>query len=161
MSEYKRPSWDEYFMEIVRVVGTRSTCDRGRSGCIIVRDGVIISTGYIGAPKGSPHCDDIGHLMKKVVNEDGSSSMHCMRTAHAEANAIAQAAKQGSSTKGATLYCNMVPCRNCAMLIINSGIERVVALKEYHASKETHEMFKNAGVELVVLSDEMQMYKDM
>jgi len=83
-----------------------------------------------------------------------------MRTAHAEANAIAQAAKQGSRTEGATLYCRMTPCRTCAMLIVNSGILRVVVQKDYHAGKETKEIFKNAGVELVILSDEMQMYKD-
>jgi len=160
MSEYKRPSWDEYFMEIMESVSKRATCDRGRSGCVIVRDKVIISTGYVGAPKGSPHCDDVGHLMKKVVDEDGETHQHCMRTAHAEANAIAQAAKQGSRTEGATLYCRMTPCRTCAMLIVNSGILRVVVQKDYHAGKETKEIFKNAGVELVILSDEMQMYKD-
>ncbi len=160
MSEYKRPTWDEYFMEIMDTVSKRATCDRGRSGCVIVRDNVIISTGYVGAAQGCPHCDDVGHLMKTMVNEDGTQSQHCVRTAHAEANAIARAAKQGASTDGATLYCRMTPCRTCAMMIINCGIKRVVVQKDYHASADSKEMFKIANVKLEMLSEELQSYEN-
>lgn len=161
-SKFKRPSWDEYFVEVMDATSKRSTCDRGRSGCVIVRDNVILSTGYVGSPKGSPHCDDVGHLMKTVQNEDGTSSRHCMRTAHAEANAICMAARNGVSINGATLYCRMVPCRNCAMLIANSGIVKVVAQMSYHGSSnaESREILKNAGVELVVINDTPPTYKD-
>ncbi|MDR0367322.1 MAG: cytidine/deoxycytidylate deaminase family protein [Rickettsiales bacterium] len=158
MALYQRPSWDEYFMDIVDVVSKRATCDRGRSGCVVAKDKVIISTGYVGAPKNSPHCDDAGHLMKKVIDDDGSEHMHCMRTAHAEANAIAQAARIGVSTDGATLYCRMTPCRTCAMMIVNSGIVRVVAQKDYHAAADSKAIFKNAGVKLEILDAAVLSY---
>ncbi|HWS49060.1 MAG TPA: hypothetical protein VN174_03360, partial [Candidatus Methanoperedens sp.] len=91
--KYVRPSWDEYFLELADAVSKRATCDRGRSGCVIVRDKRILVTGYVGSPAGLPHCDEVGHLMKTMVNEDGSKSDHCVRTVHAEQNAICQAAK--------------------------------------------------------------------
>jgi dCMP deaminase len=98
--------------------------------------------------------------MKEIRHEDGSVSKHCMRTAHAEANAICQAAKNGVAINGATLYCRMTPCRNCAMLIANSGIKRVLCQYDYHGVNETVEIFKNAGVELVMMSTEKPSYGD-
>jgi len=89
--QYIRPSWDDYFLEIARTVASRATCDRGRSGCVIVRDKQILVTGYVGAPTGLPHCDDVGHQMKKLIHENGFISQHCVRTVHAEQNAITQA----------------------------------------------------------------------
>jgi len=139
-------------------VGKRATCDRGRSGCIVVRDKQIVCTGYVGSPPGFPHCDEGGHLMKKVVEEDGTSRMHCVRTIHAEQNAICQAAKHGISLKGGTLYCKMEPCRVCAMLIISVGITKVIAKKRYHAAQDTRDMFQQARVELVVVEDEVEQY---
>src|SRR3989344_2355826 len=97
MESNKRPSWDEYFMQIAEAVGKRATCDRGRSGAIIVKDKHILATGYVGSPKGLPHCDDVGHLIKEVKHENGDITKHCLRTSHAEMNAICQAAKQGVS----------------------------------------------------------------
>jgi len=160
MTEEKhvRPSWDDYFLEIARTVATRATCDRGRSGCVIARAKQILVTGYVGAPTGLPHCDDVGHQIKKIIHEDGSVSQHCVRTVHAEQNAITQAAKLGISIQGATLYCKMTPCRTCAMLIINCGIKRVVCEKKYHAGAESEEMFRQAGVELVFKHEETERY---
>ncbi len=154
----RRPSWDEYFLGLMDEVGKRATCDRGRSGCIVVRGKQIVCTGYVGSPPGFPHCDEEGHLMKKVVEEDGTSRMHCVRTIHAEQNAICQAAKHGISLKGGTLYCKMEPCRVCAMLIISVGITKVIAKKKYHAAQDTRDMFQQARVELVVVEDEVEQY---
>ena len=153
-----RPSWDEYFLEIIEIVGKRATCDRGRSGCVIVKDKQIVASGYVGSPAGLAHCDDVGHMIKKVVDDDGTIRSHCMRTIHAEQNAICQAAKHGIALDGATLYCTMEPCRTCAMLIISCGIKRVVAKKQYHAGKETRSMFAQAGVTLDVIQNQVELY---
>lgn len=114
-----RPSWDDYFLELADAASRRATCDRGKSGCVIVRDKQVLATGYVVSPAGLPHCDDVGHLMKKVIQENGEISEHCVRTVHAEQNAICQAAKRGISIEGATVYQRMTPCRTCAMLWIN------------------------------------------
>jgi dCMP deaminase len=155
-----RPTWDEYFMELSQTAAKRATCDRGRSGCVIVRDKQVLVTGYVGSPKGLPHCDDVGHLMKKVVHDDGSVTQHCMRTVHAEQNAICQAARNGIALNGGTLYCRMTPCRTCAMLIINCGIERVVCQNRYHAGVESEEMFRIAGVKLDYFNDDVLHYEN-
>ncbi len=156
-----RPSWDEYFINILEVVGTRSTCDRGKSGCVITRDKRILATGYIGSPAGTAHCDDVGHEMHTVKHEDGHESRHCIRTAHAEQNAIVSAARFGIALEGATLYCHMTPCYVCAKMIINAGIKRVVSNMDYHAGERSKELFLEAGVQYELISDEMQKYTDM
>lgn len=156
-----RPSWDEYFTHLALEVGKRATCDRGKSGCVIVKDKRIISAGYVGAPVGLPHCDEAGHLMHTVQNPDGTVTQHCIRTSHAEANAIAQAARHGVSIMGGTLYCKMEPCLKCAQLIINSGIKRVVCMKQYHGAALTRETFKQAGVKLEVVKKELEKYTKM
>jgi len=117
-----------------------------------------MTTGYVGAPSGLPHCDDVGHDMRKVSDYDGKVTQHCVRTLHAEQNAIIQAARFGIPLEGVTLFCKMTPCRTCAMMIINAGIKRVVCEKRYHADKDTIEMFKQASVELVVVNDEVEKY---
>ncbi len=154
----ERPSWDEYFIGMANYVGTRGTCDRGRAGCVIAREKRVISTGYVGSPPGLPHCDEVGHEMHKVVNEDGTESMHCVRTAHAEQNAIAQAARFGMALDGATLYSKMTPCYACAKMIIAAGIKRVVSEKDYHASKRSKEILKEAGVKLEIMNKEIEKY---
>lgn len=156
--KYHRPSWDEYFMEIANTVAKRATCDRGRSGCVIAKDKQLLVSGYVGSPIGLPHCDEVGHQMKKMIHEDDSITQHCVRTVHAEQNAICQAAKLGISLNGSTLYCRMTPCRTCAMLIINCGIVRVICEKKYHAGAESEEMFKTAGVKLEYASEEVLKY---
>lgn len=159
-STYARPSWDQYFMEVCNSIAKRATCDRGRSGCVIARDNQILATGYVGAPAGLPHCDEVGHQLKKLVHEDGTVTQHCVRTVHAEQNAICQAARRGAAIEGATLYCRMTPCRTCAMMIINCGIIRVVCERRYHDGAESEAMFANAGVALEYVFDEVQSYSN-
>lgn len=153
-----RPSWDEYFLSIGREVGKRATCDRGKAGCVIVKDKRILCSGYVGSPAGLPHCDDVGHQLKTTIHEDGQSSQHCVRTVHAEQNAICQAAKFGQSLAGATLYCNMEPCIVCARMLVNSGIVKVFCEKQYQRAQESRELFKKAKVELVVLQKVVEEY---
>jgi dCMP deaminase len=157
----RRPSWDEYFMSLAEVVGDRGTCDRGRSGCVVVKEKRILTTGYVGSPIGLPHCDEVGHEMHKVVHEDGTESMHCIRTVHAEQNALIQAARTGIALEGATIYCKMTPCYVCAKLIINAGIKRVVAFRDYHASKQSKRIFKEVGIKLDIVHKEVEIYKNM
>ncbi|MDA3905900.1 MAG: cytidine/deoxycytidylate deaminase family protein [Bacteroidales bacterium] len=156
--EHIRPSWDEYFIKLADTVSERATCDRGRSGCVIVKDRQILVTGYVGSPRGLAHCDDVGHLFKKVIHEVGNVTQHCVRTVHAEQNAITQAARRGIALDGGTLYCRMTPCRTCAMLIINCGIERVVCERKYHSAQESEDMFKEVGIELKYVNNEVQQY---
>ena len=158
--KHVRPSWDEYFMELARAAAKRATCDRGRSGCVIERNNQILVTGYVGSPKGLPHCDDVGHQMKTLTNEDGSQSQHCVRTAHAEQNAIVQAAKLGIAIDGGTLYCKMTPCAVCAKMIINSGIIRVVCEKKYHAGEESESLFREARVQFNCTDSGIEEYKN-
>lgn len=154
----KRPNWDEYFLNIVDVVATRATCDRGKSGCVIVKDNRILSTGYVGAPSGLPECDEVGHLLREVKYEDDTLRQHCVRTLHAEQNAIIYAARYGVSLIGAVLYCTMCPCYSCAMMIAASGVTKVVAKNNYQASADAFTIFKKAGVELVIINSKNPKY---
>lgn len=161
MNKEKTPGrlgWDEYFMQICRAVAERATCDRGRSGCLIVRDKQILVTGYVGSPAGFPHCDEVGHLMKTVIHEDNSHSEHCLRTAHAEQNAVSQAARLGIALEGGTLYSRMTPCRNCAMLLIHCGIRRICCENRYHRASEGEELFEQAGIKIDYLDDAVVSY---
>ncbi len=159
--KYKRPGWDEYFMGIVEAVAKRATCDRGRAGCVITKDNEILSTGYVGAPPSMPHCDDVGHLIWEIIDEKGNKTKHCVRTSHAEVNAIGFAARRGVALEGATLYVKMEPCYSCAKLIVVAGIKRVVAKKRYHQAQKSRELFEKAGVQLDVLEDELETYENM
>ena len=155
-----RPSWDEYFLNLMEEIGKRGTCDRGMSGCLIVKDKRILSTGYVGSPSGIDHCDQIGHQIKKTVHEDNSVSQHCVRTAHAEMNAICNAARHGVKIEGATIYSKMEPCYTCAKAIINSGIKRVVAGNKYHAATDSREILARAGIKLEVVNEELEHYEN-
>ena len=154
----ERPSWDDYFLELANAASNRATCDRGKSGCVIVRDKQVLATGYVGSPAGLPHCDNVGHLMKTVIQENGVISEHCLRTVHAEQNAICQAAKRGISIEGATIYTRMTPCRTCAMLLINCGIQRVVCERKYQLAEESEQLFAEASIKLVYKYDMQQEY---
>jgi dCMP deaminase len=158
---YIRPSWDEYFIQLAELVGSRGTCNRGRAGCVITKNKRILATGYVGAPSGLPSCDEIGHELHTVIQADGTTSQHCIRTSHAEQNAINNAARVGVAVEGGTLYCKMVPCYKCAQSIINSGIKRVVAARDYHGGVRSKAIFKEAGTEFVLLNPETEIYPDM
>ena len=156
-----RPSWDEYFLQLAEMVGTRATCDRGRAGAVVVRDKRILSTGYAGSPVGIAHCDDIGHEMHTVTHEDDSTSRHCIRTTHSEQNTIAQAARAGTRLEGGTMYTHMTPCYTCAKMIINVGIVRVVCAVDYHGGARSKEIFNEAGVVIELVNEKLETYEDM
>ncbi len=137
-----RASWDAYFMGIATAVATRATCDRKHVGAVIVRDRTILSTGYNGSIRGTEHCDDVGHMMV-----DG----HCVRTIHAEMNAIIQAAGNGTAIDGAMIYVTASPCWNCFKAIANAGIRRV-AFGEFYRDERIFEVAQSLGIELVDLS---------
>lgn len=141
-----RASWDEYFMNIAVQAATRATCDRKHVGAVIVRDKAILSTGYNGSIRGLPHCDDAGHMMEND---------HCVATVHAEANAIIQAAKNGTAIDGADIYVTASPCWNCFKLIANSGIKRIVFL-EFYRDERIMSVAKQVGIVLqqVIIGDQ-------
>ena len=157
--KFKRPSWDEYFLSVAEAIAQRGTCDRGRAGTVIVKDHQLLAAGYVASPKGFTHCDDVGHQIKKITHEDGTVTQHCVRTVHAEQNAIVQAARNGVSIEGATVYVKMTPCRVCAMLLINAGINKIVCAMKYHTGKESEEMFKKAKIQVVFKNNEVEKYK--
>lgn len=157
---YKRPTWDEYFIKIMDMVGSRGSCDRGRSGCVVTRENRIISTGYAGSPAGLPHCDEVGHEMHTSINEDGLETRHCTRPVHAEQNAICEAARMGLALNGATLYVKMTPCYTCAKMIINTGIKRVVCSHDHHNGEKSKQIFKEAKIDFILLSEDKIQYED-
>ncbi len=157
-----RPTWDEYFLDLLQKIGARTTCDRARKyggGSVIVKDKQILVTGYVGSPPGIEHCDEVGHEFKKTVHEDGHTSEHCVRTTHSEQNAICQAAKRGVALDGSTLYCFMTPCYTCAKLIITAGIKRVVVQKDYHAGEDSKILFRKANIQFDIIDNEIATYE--
>jgi len=132
-----RPDWDSYFMKIAYSVSERSTCDRAFVGCVLVRDKRILTTGFNGSPSGQPHCDEVGHLLV-----DG----HCIRTIHAETNAIIQAALHGVSIKNSTCYVTHFPCINCTKQLINAGITRLVYDIAYRIDEHALEFLRLANI---------------
>lgn len=134
-----RPDWNTYFMQIADAVASRSTCDRASVGAVLVRDKRILCTGFNGSPAGLDHCDEAGHLMIEG---------HCVRTIHAEVNAIVQAAQHGVSTKGATCYVTHFPCIHCTKTLINAGITKVVYKTGYRMDKYAVAFYKQAGIEV-------------
>jgi dCMP deaminase len=145
----KRPTWDEYFMKITHLVAERSTCLRRAVGATIVKDKQIISTGYNGAPKGLVHCLEVGCLREQMDVPSGERHELC-RGAHAEQNAIIQAAGSGASMEGATMYCTDSPCSTCTKMIINSGIRKLVLGKKY-PDELGEKLIEEAGIETVYL----------
>jgi dCMP deaminase len=136
-----RASWDEYFMNIARVVASRSTCPRKLVGAVLVRDRTILSTGYNGSIRGLPHCTEVGHMM-----EGG----HCVATIHAEANAIIQAARNGVNIDGATLYVTASPCWSCFKMCANAGMVRM-CYGEFYRDERIFRVAEQLGIEMVHL----------
>lgn len=144
-----RPSWDEYFMQIVDLIKSRSTCLRRQVGALIVKDKRILATGYNGAPMGCRHCEEVGCLREQLQIPSGQRHELC-RAIHAEQNAIVQAAYAGTSVQGGTLYVTHQPCVLCAKIAINAGIVKIVYRGNYPDELST-ELLQEAGVELVCL----------
>lgn len=142
-----RPSWDEYFMKIVDLAKTRSTCLRRQVGALIVKDKRILASGYNGAPSGVSHCEEVGCLRQQLNIPSGERHELC-RAIHAEQNAIVQAAYAGTSVKGATMYVSLQPCSLCAKLMINAGITKLVYRGSY-PDELSLSMLNEAGIELV------------
>jgi dCMP deaminase len=138
----ERISWENYFMNIAREVATRATCDRKMVGAVIVRGKTILSTGYNGSLRGSAHCDEVGHEM-----ENG----HCVRTVHAEANAIIHAARHGIRVEDAEIFITASPCYNCFKLIVNAGIIKIY-YGEFYRDERITKHAEELGIELVHLN---------
>lgn len=141
----KRPSWNNYFMQIAKLVATRSTCAKISVGCVMVKDKRIIATGYNGAPSGMKHCDEIG-----CIEKNG----HCIRALHAEVNAILQCAEHGISTKDSYLYSVYLPCWHCSLMLINARICKIFYLNDYIDDRGSQiGLFRKVNVEVIKLED--------
>ncbi len=144
-TEFKRPDWDTYFMDIAHVVARRGNCSRRQVAALIIREKRIISTGYNGTPRGVKNCFEGGCPRCSSDAPSGHSLGDCI-CAHAEENAIVQAAYHGIAVRGGTLYCTISPCLMCAKMIINAGIVEVVYEEEYHFNEQARNLFAEAGV---------------
>lgn len=159
-----RPTVEEWALDILRATQARATCDRGRCSALLLKDNRILASGYVGSPQGLPHCDDEGHEFQETWVESGTPpedgapvlrtpegtylvrKKSCIRTIHAEQNAIAWAAREGIALKGATLFTTLFPCHSCAKLILQTGIVSVVAEYDYHSSAPSKALFDAVGI---------------
>ena len=148
----ERPSWDEYFMEMALLTAKRSTCLRRSVGAVIVQEKHIIATGYNGAPKGIPHCEEIGGCIREQQKVPSGEHHELCRALHAEQNAIIQAATLAQSIEGATIYITHQPCVICAKMIINAGIKRIV-VREGYPDQLAVDLLAEAGLKIVMLGD--------
>lgn len=147
-----RPSWDEYFMQMAELTAQRSTCLRRQVGAIIVKEKHIIATGYNGAPKGLPHCEELGGCLREKLEIPSGERHELCRALHAEQNAIIQAATLGQSIEGATIYITHQPCIICAKMIINAGISRIVIRRGY-PDEMSREMLGEAGLKVELIGE--------
>ena len=134
-----RASWVEYFTQMSQLVATRSTCPRRNVGAVLVRSHRVIASGYNGAPAGQPHCTEVGCVIE---------NNHCVRTIHAELNALLQCARYGIATQDVDLFCTDMPCQHCARAVVQAGIRRIYYLRPYQ-SPETWELMAATGVQLI------------
>jgi dCMP deaminase len=134
----KRPNWDEYFLKLAMLASERATCPRMHCGCVVAKDKNVIATGYNGSIPGDDHCEDAGCLL--VDN-------HCVRTVHAEMNALIQAARRGHAVEGASAYVTNMPCTTCAKALITAGVKRVVIFSDYHDTM-AESFFAKGGVKI-------------
>lgn len=147
-SKVERPSWDEYFTEIARLVATRSNCESRKVGAVITVDNQIVSTGYNGAPKGLRHCVDMGGCLRKLNKIESGTRQEVCRAVHAEQNAIISAAIKGVSIKNGTIYTNTYPCSICARMLINAEIKRIVYDSDY-SDPLSKSLLEESGIEVV------------
>jgi len=147
MGGFQRPTWDEYFMNIAKVVAMRSNCIKRKVAAIIVKDRRVVSTGYNGTPRGAKNCNEGGCPRCNRMAASGTALEECL-CCHGEENAITQAAYHGTSLKGATLYTTYAPCLLCTKMIINSGIEEVVYNQEYPLNERALSLLRECGVAL-------------
>jgi len=171
-----RPSVEDWALEILRATQPRATCDRGRCAALILKDDRILASGYVGSPQGLPHCDDVGHEIQEswvyaeTLPDDVDEfyephsggylikKKSCIRTIHAEQNAIAWAAREGIALKGGILYSTLFPCQSCAKLIMQAGIKQVIAEYDYHSSGPSKDLFDAVDIRYKVVI-EGQAYK--
>lgn len=146
-----RPSLQDTMFKVLESIGERSTCNRGHAGALVVRDGRIVATGWSGAPAGLAHCDEEGHSLDPQTGG-------CIRTIHAEQNAICYAAREGIATKDATMYCTMTPCHMCAKSIVAAGIKEVRCMYHYRDELRSTALFMQTKIKVTWLNDEVRDY---
>ena len=144
-----RPDWNQYFMEMAELAAKRSTCLRRKVGAVLVKDKRILSTGYNGAPKNLPHCEETGCLREQKDVPSGQRHEIC-RGVHAEQNLIAQSAVHGVKTEGATVYCTNQPCSICTKLLINAGIKKIFYKNSYD-DEFTKKLLDQSAIEYKVI----------
>lgn len=149
----KRPSWDEYFMQMAELTAQRSTCLRRHVGAVIVQDKHVVATGYNGAPKGVAHCAELGGCLREKMGIPSGERHELCRALHAEQNAIIQAATLAQSIEGASIYITHQPCIICAKMIINAGIKRII-VKEGYPDEMSVKMLDEAGLKIVMFGEE-------
>ena len=149
----KRPTWDEYFMQMAELTAQRSTCLRRHVGAVIVQDKHVVATGYNGAPKGVAHCAEMGGCLREKMGIPSGERHELCRALHAEQNAIIQAATLAQSIEGASIYITHQPCIICAKMIINAGIKRIV-VKEGYPDEMSVKMLDEAGLKIVMFGEE-------
>ena len=155
MKKYPR---EQYYFDIVEVVRKRGTCDRGQAGAILVKDGRIITTGYVGSPAGTPECGEVGHIIQERRIPFAQQHRHCIRTVHAEMNCIIQAAKFGQSIQDSIMYCTMFPCYECAKVIVNAGILEVHSYYPYQDMNMSQQLLTQAGIIHSIKEDKPLVY---
>lgn len=143
----KRPTWDEYFMEMAELTAKRSTCSRRNVGAVIVRDNRAVATGYNGAPRGLAHCEEMGGCLREKLGVPSGQRHELCRALHAEQNAIISAASMGNAIEGGTIYITHQPCVICAKMIVNAGIKRIV-VREGYPDELSQEILDEAGLEV-------------
>ena len=141
----KRPTWDEYFMEMAELTAKRATCSRRQVGAVIVRDNRAVATGYNGAPRGLAHCEEKGGCLRQKLNVPSGQRHELCRALHAEQNAIISAASMGNAIEGGTIYITHQPCVICAKMIVNAGIKRIV-VREGYPDELAMEILDEAGL---------------
>jgi len=162
-----RPSWDEYFMMLAKLAASRSTCLSRPTGAVVVKDKQVVTTGYNGSLPGQAHCMDEGDCFRRSLKWPEAMKYDMCRSAHAEANAIALAAKKGVSLEGGTIYCTLEPCITCAKLIVMSGITRVVYEHSYDSPIPERDQYwkdvllaSNTAVEQLVIHTDTTAYAE-